>query len=70
MVAAADTWLVWCATAGVHPLSGDVGDLERAARQLRGSGATERDVLDLVDQVGFMTGMWRTAAWVQLRRTI
>lgn len=70
MVAAGETWLVWCVVNGVNPLAATVGDLERAAVEMQADGADEQTVLDLLDQVGFMTGLWRQPAWLQLRRTI
>lgn len=70
MVAAGEIWLVWCVVNGVNPLAATVSDLERAAVEMKVDGADEQTVLDLLDQVGFMTGLWREPAWLQLRRTI
>jgi hypothetical protein len=70
MLAAGEAWLVWAATHGINPLVTTVDELERAALDLHADGGTEMDVLDLLDQVGFMTGLWRRAEWLDLRRTI
>ncbi|KRD43000.1 hypothetical protein ASE38_01560 [Cellulomonas sp. Root930] len=70
MLAAGDSWLVWCAAHGSNPLDSTVDEIRRAAMDLHQHGGTEAAVFDLVDQVGFMTGLWRTAEWLHLRRTI
>lgn len=70
MLAAGETWLVWCATHGVNPLDTTVDELARAALDLHACGGTETEVLDLIDQVGFMSGLWRTTGWRHLRRTV
>ncbi|GCE75642.1 hypothetical protein [Cellulomonas biazotea] len=70
MVAACKWWLGWCATSGIDPLGAEFDDLERAARQMKADGAPELDVLDLLDQVGHLLGLWRDPRWARLRRTI
>ncbi|KQS98720.1 hypothetical protein [Cellulomonas sp. Leaf395] len=70
LLAAGEGWLVWCAAHGVDPLGSDVDELERAALALRDRGGSAQEVLDLLDQVGSTTGMWRTSEWLHLRRTI
>ncbi|KRD43002.1 hypothetical protein ASE38_01570 [Cellulomonas sp. Root930] len=70
MLAAGEAWLVWAAAHKVSPLDATCHELECAALDLRAHGGTEIDVLDLLDQVGFMTGLWRTAEWTHLRKTI
>jgi len=37
---------------------------------MKSQGATAEEVVDLVDQVGFMTGVWRTSEWLDLRRKL
>ncbi|KQR17261.1 hypothetical protein [Cellulomonas sp. Leaf334] len=70
MLAAGEAWLVWCAAHGGNPLDATVDDIRRAALDVHEHGGTETDVVDLVDQVGFMTGLWRSTEWLLLRRTI
>jgi hypothetical protein len=70
MLAAGEGWLVFCATHGVDPWAASVEHIHQAALDLRANGGSEMNVLDLIDQVGFMTGLWRTAEWIHLRRTI
>jgi len=70
MLAAGEGWLAWCAAHGVNPLDTTVEQIRHAALDLRADGGTEMDVLDLIDQVGYTTGPWRTAEWIHLRRTI
>ena len=71
MLAAAEYWLLWCASnGGVDPINTTVDHIHLAALDLRAAGGSEMDVFDLLDQVGFMTDLWRTAEWLALRRTI
>lgn len=61
--------LAWCAAQGVDPLDTNVEQIHRAAPDLDTHGGSELEVLDLIDQVGFTSGLWRTPEWVHLRRT-
>lgn len=70
MVAAGEAWLVWCAANGVNPLDASVEQIQLAADDLLTSGSTPLAAIDLVDQVGFMTGRWQSSDWLLLRRTI
>jgi hypothetical protein len=70
MLAAGETWLAWCTSHGQNPLDTTVEQIRRAALDLRASGGSDTEVLDVVDQVGFMTGLCRTVEWLQLRRNI
>ena len=70
LLAACRAWLDWCSARGEDPLSPDVDQLRRAASDMKSQGATAEEVVDLVDQVGFMTGVWRTSEWLDLRRKL
>ena len=70
MLAACRTWLDWCAARGQDPLNPNVDQLRRAVADMKSQGATGGQVVDLVDQVGFMTGVWRTSEWLDLRRSL
>lgn len=70
MVAAGEAWLAWCAGNSVNPLDASVEQIQLAADDLLASGRTPLAIIDLVDQVGSMTGQWRSRDWLVLRRTI
>ncbi|WP_282945843.1 hypothetical protein [Cellulomonas endometrii] len=70
MVTACRAWLDWCGEHQVDPLDPGVAQLRRAAADLKSAGATGAQIVDMVDQVGFMTGVWRTTDWLELRRSI
>ncbi|NTW39505.1 MAG: hypothetical protein HGA44_06380 [Cellulomonadaceae bacterium] len=69
MITAWETQMVWCTTHGHDPLDPTTDLLRHAATDLRRTGAGDVEVLDLIDQVGFTSGLWRTLEWVHLRRT-
>lgn len=70
MITAWETWMTWCAHHGQDPLGPTADVVRHAATDLRHTGAGDSEVLDLVDQVGLTTGLWRTLDWVHLRRSI
>lgn len=70
MVSACRAWLDWCAAHHQDPLASDVEQLRHAVLDLRSQGATRLQLMDLIDQVGFMTAMWRSLDWFELRRSI
>ena len=70
MIAATNTWLAWCADHTVHPFAPTLDVLRHAASELLSRGMPRQDAIDLVDQTGYMTGLWQTPEWAQLRRDI
>lgn len=70
MVTACRAWLDWCAAHHQDPLASDIEQLRHAVFDLHRQGATRVQLTDLIDQVGFMTAMWRSHDWFELRRSI
>jgi hypothetical protein len=68
MAVATERWVLFATQRGIDPLAPRIEDLHVAARQLHDRGGSERDVLDLIEQVGSMARLLFTDEWTQLRQ--
>lgn len=60
-------WAAWCALRGVVSAHATTEDLINFALDAHLAGATDGEVVSLVDYAGLVTSLWRTSDFVTLR---